>query len=892
MKKFICIIISLMMLSSTANSIYAADYSLNDEYVTFIVETEGDPLALSKSIYSMSDANAADELIEKQNEVMSLINDKVDKDAKKGFVYTAVFNGFSMEGTIDQLDEIKALDGVKNVYISSEISIVEPVDDGEASPMLEDSVGLINAPHAYDSGYNGEGTVIAIIDLGCDTSHEFFATAPENPRYSKADIDALVKTAALNADVSSANQVYKSEKIPFAYNYTEKSADTYIHSESHGTHVAGIAAGKNGVNYEGVKFSGVAPEAQLLAMSCMNENGKLPDSAILAALNDAVLLGADVVNMSFGTDYEDSSVTNLYAEALVNARKAGVSLITSNGNSARGYNEDTPRTDRPDYAAAGTPCGYETTTAVASANNTYMVSEYYALVSLDGTEYRAYTAHEDNPFTEAFEGVEYLEYEYCGLGYPDDFANVNVEGKIALVKRGVIPFTDKAKNAKAAGAVGLIIYNTSEELFACAEALDMPAAVVKLSTGEALAGREDKKLVCKGKTTAKEENTSPGEISTFSSWSMDSSLQLKPEITAPGGAIYSAAPDNKYETISGTSMSAPHMAGVSALSRQYYRTNPYLEQFNGKTGEDLVLLLENIAMNSADIIRHKSGVPYSPRVQGAGLVNMQGIIESPVLLYGDSGKAKLSLGEGLTDVLDIKFDIVNISKEPVTFDNISVEALTDGYTEGEQGYIVDESVYIPVASQSVPENVTVAPGETYTFSATVNLDKEFLAANSEIFTNGFYIDGYVILDTDDSSVRASIPFTGFYGDWGKAPIFDSTIYDEGGCYLTDPTIVGETGTYVAGAILRNGMAQLIAVLGKNPVSPDIVDKKYIAISPNAGILLDVLFTNFRAVDDFKFSLENSDGEQIFTKEVSNVLSKFTYVGYVFPKEATQSLEEG
>ncbi|MBQ7900756.1 MAG: S8 family serine peptidase, partial [Clostridia bacterium] len=595
---------------------------------------------------------------------------------------------------------------------------------------------------------------------------------------------------------------------------------------------------------------------------------------------------------SFGTDYEDSSVTNLYAEALVNARKAGVSLITSNGNSARGYNEDTPRTDRPDYAAAGTPCGYETTTAVASANNTYMVSEYYALVSLDGTEYRAYTAHEDNPFTEAFEGVEYLEYEYCGLGYPDDFANVNVEGKIALVKRGVIPFTDKAKNAKAAGAVGLIIYNTSEELFACAEALDMPAAVVKLSTGEALAGREDKKLVCKGKTTAKEENTSPGEISTFSSWSMDSSLQLKPEITAPGGAIYSAAPDNKYETISGTSMSAPHMAGVSALSRQYYRTNPYLEQFNGKTGEDLVLLLENIAMNSADIIRHKSGVPYSPRVQGAGLVNMQGIIESPVLLYGDSGKAKLSLGEGLTDVLDIKFDIVNISKEPVTFDNISVEALTDGYTEGEQGYIVDESVYIPVASQSVPENVTVAPGETYTFSATVNLDKEFLAANSEIFTNGFYIDGYVILDTDDSSVRASIPFTGFYGDWGKAPIFDSTIYDEGGCYLTDPTIVGETGTYVAGAILRNGMAQLIAVLGKNPVSPDIVDKKYIAISPNAGILLDVLFTNFRAVDDFKFSLENSDGEQIFTKEVSNVLSKFTYVGYVFPKEATQSLEEG
>ena len=235
--------------------------------------------------------------------------------------------------------------------------------------MLSSAEGIANVDDAHNLGYDGEGTVIAIIDVGCDTSHDFFKTAPENPRYSKEDIDNLVKTIPLNAGTASGNQVYKNAKIPYAYNYTENSGDTYIHSQEHGTHVAGIAAGKNGVGPDGSLFSGVAPEAQLLALSCATETGYLSTAAVLAALNDAVLLKADVINMSFGSAYIDVLCTDIYQKVLNSCREAGVSVIAANGNSSRGYNDIVPITDRPDYSTGGMPYGEPSTTAVASVNN-------------------------------------------------------------------------------------------------------------------------------------------------------------------------------------------------------------------------------------------------------------------------------------------------------------------------------------------------------------------------------------------------------------------------------------------------------------------------------------------------------------------------------------------
>jgi len=859
--------------------------SLNSEVVTFIVEVEGEPLAVQSEISGANDAEKTSKLLYKQQMVMSQINDKVDENAKKGFVYTTVFNGFSVEANIDQLDEIKALDGVKNVYISSEMQIIKPVYDETITPMLDSADSLTNTDFAYDLGYNGEGTVIAIVDAGCDTSHEFFLTPPVNPRYSKDEMDEIIKNSVLNADVDSANNVYKNEKIPYAYNYCDMTADTYMSTQEHGNHVAGIAAGKNGTLPDNTKFSGVAPEAQLLILSCGSRYGTFSTADIMAAINDAIVLGADVINMSFGLDYQDTNCDTLYSTVLENAQNAGITVTAANGNSSRGFYDDIPYTDRPDYSAAGTPSGFEKTTAVASCNNSNVWNEYVALVSPDDDVFKTYTAHKDNPIKDAFTLDEYLEYVDCNLGYAEDFEGKDLSGKIAVVKRGVLSFTEKADNAKSAGAVGIIIYNTNEEIFGCATALSLPAATASLSTGMELIAYENKKLCFKGEMIEKNENTYPAKISEFSSWGVDSTLSLKPEITAPGGSIYSSVPDDKYESISGTSMASPYMAGISALSRQYYRTNPFLDEFNLKTGREKVLLLENLAMNSADIIRQENGVPYSPRVQGAGLVDMEGIIKSRVLLSGDRGKAKISLGDDLTDSITIEFDITNLSDEMLTFDKISVEVFTDGYTKSGNKYLVSDSVYIPVVSDNIPKTIEIASGNTETFSATINLSSEFIDDNSKIFTNGFFIDGYVILDTLNSTTRASLPFTGFYGDWGSSPIFDSTIYDDGGSYLVDPEGIG--GTYLA-----LNLEEYIMPLGQNPLFSNTLDKKYIAYSANLECPLALIMTNFRAINNIVKSVTDDEGNEIISGKITGNLQKFAPYIIYFQPDALKSLKEG
>ena len=870
-----------------SNASYASVLK-DEETVTFIVEVEGEPLAAEYGLVAASDAEKTKQILAGQQKVMSSINKKIDTTAQKGFVYTAVFNGFTVEGTVNQMEEIKAIDGVKNVYISAEIPIIEPVYSTEVVPMLDSADEISGVNTAYDSGYSGEGTVIAVVDIGCDTAHDFFKTAPSNPRYSEEDIDNIVKTMPLNAVASSSNRVYKNAKIPYAYNYYNDSADTYYHSQLHGTHVAGIAAGKDGVAPDGTLFSGAAPDAQLLILSCGAEGGNLRLDAILAALNDAILLEADVINMSFGSDYTDVMCDTVFNEVLKKCREAGVSVIGANGNASRGYNDITPNTNRPDYGTNGTPASESLVTAVASVNNGSSWYEFVGIEAPDGIVYEAYPVNETDSFEGAFASLtedEYLEYIDCGLGNPEEFQNVS--GKLALVKRGDLTFAQKAENAKEAGAVGMLLYNYDEEIITTVE-LVIPAVILPLSEGTKLLAREDKRLRYTGKELKKKVTSSPSTISDFSSWGVSSTLELKPEIAAPGGSIYSAAPDNEYATRNGTSMAAPYISGITALTRQYYRTNPFIEEFNGKTGLELTYLIENLAMNSASVLRQENGVAYSPRVQGAGLVNMEGILNSRVLITGDSGKAKLSLGDDIEDTLNLEFDITNIDEADITFDKISVEVLTDGYIEENGINLVSDSVAVKTVSVTMPQSVTVLSGETVAFKAEVKLDTGFLAENSKIFTNGFYIDGYVILENEaDSTLRASVPFTGFYGDWGLAPIFDDTIYDENSSYFKDWTAEYETGTFLE-AQYDWGMV----TLGRNPFYPEIVDEKYIAFSQNTAPGLGIIMTNFRAAKEVAYSIIDSEGTVILSKESDDMYSKFISIENGFSSEELSVLEEG
>lgn len=875
MKRFLAILLSMMLLAGTAEA-----YTLpgltedSEEEVTFIIEVEGEPALVAsdlKNEYELEEAT--NEILDNQAKVMSEIKGEISKRAEKGFVYTALFNGFSLEGKKSDLEELKSLDGVKNVYISQKTPVYEP--------MLDNAGELSEVESAYESEYSGKGQVIAVVDSFCDTSHEFFEAAPEEPKYSKADIDNILKTKTLNSGAVSANQVYKSAKIPYAFNYANASADTFSDTHYHGTHVSGIAAGKNGTLPDGTKFSGVAYDAQILFMSA-SDGRYLYDEMIFAAINDAALLGTDVINLSFGSAYTDSANGDAYETIFDNARKQGISIVASAGNSSRGYNDVTPLVENVDYSSVGTPAGIDSITAAASAYNTKMDVYYWNMSLKDGSKMNFYFAYDSSNFDKLVKD-SYTEYEYCGIGATADFANKNLTGKIALVDRGEINFTEKSDNAKNAGAAGIIIANTSDSILSIAE-LSLPAATVTKTDGKKLSEASEKqiKLIDIQKYTVPLESS--GEISYYSSWGVDSSLRLKPEITAPGGNVYSSMPDNEYGYLSGTSMASPYVAGIYALTRQYYETNPYIDEYNGISGSELVDLIENISMSSAKIVRSSNGIPYSPRVQGAGMINVKNILNNKVLITGDSGKAKLSLGE-IGDSFDVSFTITNISNETVELENNSVELIADGsFKMGEKNY-VGSSVRVEADIDLMPEKITINSGESYTFSVKVTPDKEFLEENKKIFTNGFFIDGFVELGGTNGY---SVPFTGFYGDWYSVPIFDRTTYDKGGSVLADSDNPYSTGTYLK-AYDEEGYYHYI---GRNGVDTSIADEKYISFSNKSDLTLALSFRNHRTTSGMTFAILDNNNYVKYAQSGSGIFNKYTSYNYKFNSASMSALDEG
>ena len=161
-------------------------------------------------------------------------------------------------------------------------------------------------------------------------------------------------------------------------------------------------------------------------------------------------------------------------------------------------------------------------------------------------------------------------FEYVavpGVGLNVNYATLDVEGKIALVRRGDNSFEEKAQIAKSHGAVACIIYNNLEgDIYMSMGKSDhIPTISISKEDGTALAERGN------GKMTISYDNEAGPFMSDFSSWGPSPSLELKPDITAHGGNITSSVPGGGYDELSGTSMAAPNLCGIVVLIRQYLK---------------------------------------------------------------------------------------------------------------------------------------------------------------------------------------------------------------------------------------------------------------------------------------------------------------------------------
>ncbi len=601
----------------------------------------------------------ADALEQEQNAMIATIENKIllGEKLQVNYHYSWLVNGIAALVPYGTIEQIKSLPGVRNVILQRQYKPTVPDDtqtsaNNDIMPITNSDGPLIGREDAWSAGYSGMGTKIAVIDTGLDDDHPSFA-----PLSSDKLTDTSATKDTIAAVLSSLNVVermpsatvadlYRTTKVPFGFNYVD--ANLRINHEDaqgyHGTHVAGIAAANK---VESSEVVGVAPDAQLYIMKVFGEEGGAYTEDFVAAIEDALLLDADVVNMSFGSDagftsemgQEESQWIN---DVFASVRNTGTILSVAAGNSATSgdsnlWGSNSNLTSNPDNSTIGSPSTYSNALSVASVENLRVMG--YGLVVHDKLYiYSEGTGGNHRPMA-TIAGKEYPYAVVPGFGTEADYAGLDLTGKIALVSRGGgINFYDKCDRAAAAGAIGCIIYNNEPGVIG----LDLtggtstiPCASITLAAGNeivsVLQSDPGAKMFISDKMGSA-ANEEAGRMSTFSSWGATPDLHLEPDITAPGGNIYSTADDGQYEVMSGTSMAAPNFSGITALVQEYVRKN-----YPVKTDSALHSLVNKLLMSTAVPLpfEGEKNLYYSPRSQGAGVANANNAIQTRATLQVD-----------------------------------------------------------------------------------------------------------------------------------------------------------------------------------------------------------------------------------------------------------------
>lgn len=786
----------------------------DNDLVRLIVELKEKPIieyATEKGI-SLSDMEPnslkelTDQLLSSQKRIQTQIAAR-NINAEYHYNFIHVFNGFSLTTAYANLKEIEKIDGVKRVTIANEYDRPEPD--------MRTSNGIVKAPQTWDLGYNGEGMVIAILDTGIDPTHkDMVLTNPNEAKYDRTSMESLIRDRGLPGR-------FYTVKVPYGYNYYDKN-DTILDlgpgATMHGMHVAGIA----GANGDETGIKGVAPEAQLLAMKVFGNDPEMRSTfgdIIIRAIDDSVKLGADVINMSLGSTAAFVKPEDPEQQAVTRAAQNGVFLSVSAGNSSHigyGYSNpylggEYPYEMNPDIGVVGSPGLTAETIQVASLENTHMLVNTIDYEGTDGTA--GYLPASDGPDPIEVFQREPVPFEYAGFGsmaeIPDDIA-----GKIALIQRGISPidgtanFVDKISNAQRKGASGVIIFNNprpdEEVLVNMAYPADgrIPAVSVGRRVGLALLDLEQKVVAFTGNTTNL-ENPNAGRMSAFSSWGVTPNLDFKPEITAPGGQIYSTLNDNKYGVMSGTSMAAPHVSGGAALILQRIH-----EEFPELSGKAIVDMAKNLLMNTAHPHINRDGLlgsnqiafnPTSPRKQGAGIMDLYAAATTPAILTdARTGISKVALKE-IGTITTFPIQVTNFSDEELSY-NVSAFAGTDflygpvigGVNLGLQNRlemveVVDQNtgqspVIFRLQDGTEVNAIHVPPHSSLTLSVTLDLtdavDQFYGMPLTSLFDHGTFVEGFIYLEpTNDEIPQLNIPYIGFYGDWNEAPIIDISMLD-------------------------------------------------------------------------------------------------------------------
>ena len=670
--------------------------------------------------------------------------------------YANVLDGFALKAPAGSLDAIRKAPGVTAAFLEreghvSDVAAVDAEGGTRASRVEGQDPANLSAQLMMRTDQvtqKGEGTVIAVIDTGVDMTHQAFTPAlVATPALSEDAVDALRPKLGQGT-----TGVYVNEKFPFAYDYADGDNDASP-AGAHGTHVAGITAAN------GDQIMGIAPDAQIIvAKVARSRGGGIPDSALLAALDDMATLHPDAVNMSLGrTAGMDSDADTLFAGVYEKLQEKGITLDVAGGNEFQaGYGnksgKNLPYASDPDSSTLGEPGSFAPVVTVASIEN--------------------------------------------------------------------------ARN----GANGNY------------------------------------------------------KMSDFSSWGVSPDMRLKPEVTAPGGNIYSSVPGGGYQMMSGTSMATPQMTGASAVVLERVQNDPLFSSLNDRQKVDVV---QNLIMGTAVPVvdpGQGGGAYYSPRKQGAGLANLEGATNSSVYPTvngaADSSRPKAELGDG-TNGWHFDVTLHNVSDTPATYE-LSSQALSEniegGFFTGHSTDWNGKGVSVSFSGSSV---TVPAKGET-TVGIDIKPGNEFAQYVSANAPAGTFLDGFVrFTSRTNGQPDLGVPFLGFYGSWAKPAIFDALV-SEGDAHAASSGIYnGDRGGLLGyNPLLKGRERQGRPNAERYVVSRSTVSGAPTAISPRTGTL--------RSVHKMTTTYTNEAG-----KSVASFTSFQNFKSTIDPEEERMSwVEEG
>ncbi len=665
--------------------------------------------------------------------------------------FNSLFNGLSVSVNDAERAKLARVEGVKAMHAVETIQGPTPEQVAGSAIDLARALALTRVDIAQNTlGLTGAGVRVGIIDTGVDFDHPALGGNGTNG-------STPFPTARVVAGWDFVGDAFTG---PASTPAPDANPDD---CNGHGTHVAGIVAANGG----GIK--GVAPGASLGAYRVFGCTGSTTADIMLAAMERALADGMQVVNQSIGSTGQWPQYPT--AQAASRLAKKGVVMVASIGNSGPGGSS-------PDgLYAAGAPGVGEAVIGVASFDNaqtsfTVGVTPYgYTPASgapaapTSGSLLMGKTGVPGQPT------LPTTAPDACSALTPG-----SLNGMAALIRRGSCGFYVKAANAQAAGAAAVVLYNHSPGALN-ASAAGTPAVTIPVVGITAAQGAALDAAIVAGPTTLTWTATAVGFpfgtgglMSGFSSFGLPADLSFKPDLGAPGGGIFSAYPLELGggATLSGTSMSSPHVAGAAALILQAL-PNASLGRESavvGRTSPPMINMLtrmQNTAKPKAWSGDAASGSLDHAFRQGAGMIDVVAAVQSQQFVV----PGKLALGESQAGPSVQKLTIRNDAPVPVTYTLGHVAGRAAGPNTQSGASFSPSSTPIAAATVSFSSaSVLVPPKSTATVTATIT-------APAALVNRGLY-GGYITLTPVADGSPIQVVYAGFKGDYQSTQVLTPT----------------------------------------------------------------------------------------------------------------------